>query len=226
MCDLGQDRRARFRPQDRRGHARRRAAHPEVIRAYLGRRPMTAMLLGSRSLTAALWRHRGAAWLDLERGRGRHHRDPGRQRRRQNHDATGHLRHGGADAARYSLCRQAHRGRLPRHRAARHRPCAARARHFPAPVGRGKPRVSARIAPRPRRSAADFDRVYRTFPRLKERRRQQAGTSVGGEQQMLADGARHDAAAEIDAARRAVVRPRTADRARSFSASCGGINQR
>ena len=34
--------------------------------------------------------------------------------------------------------------------------------------------------------AADFERVYSYFPRLKERRHQQAGTLSGGEQQMLA----------------------------------------
>jgi branched-chain amino acid transport system ATP-binding protein len=34
----------------------------------------------------------------------------------------------------------------------------------------------------------DFDHVYRLFPRLKERRSQQAGTLSGGEQQMLAIG--------------------------------------
>jgi len=34
--------------------------------------------------------------------------------------------------------------------------------------------------------AADLDRMYRYFPRLKERYRQQAGTLSGGEQQMLA----------------------------------------
>lgn len=34
----------------------------------------------------------------------------------------------------------------------------------------------------------DFDRVYALFPRLKERRQQQAGTLSGGEQQMLAIG--------------------------------------
>jgi branched-chain amino acid transport system ATP-binding protein len=34
--------------------------------------------------------------------------------------------------------------------------------------------------------AADFERVYAYFPRLRERRRQQAGTLSGGEQQMLA----------------------------------------
>ena len=36
--------------------------------------------------------------------------------------------------------------------------------------------------------AADMERVYGYFPRLKERRRQQAGTLSGGEQQMLAVG--------------------------------------
>jgi len=36
--------------------------------------------------------------------------------------------------------------------------------------------------------AADMDRVFSTFPRLKERRRQMAGTLSGGEQQMLAVG--------------------------------------
>ncbi len=33
---------------------------------------------------------------------------------------------------------------------------------------------------------ADFERIYRYFPRLRERLRQQAGTLSGGEQQMLA----------------------------------------
>jgi branched-chain amino acid transport system ATP-binding protein len=36
--------------------------------------------------------------------------------------------------------------------------------------------------------AADIERVYTHFPRLKERRQQQAGTLSGGEQQMLAVG--------------------------------------
>ena len=36
--------------------------------------------------------------------------------------------------------------------------------------------------------AADIERVYQHFPRLKERRAQQAGTLSGGEQQMLAVG--------------------------------------
>jgi len=47
-----------------------------------------------------------------------------------------------------------------------------------------------RVGAYPRRDkrdlAADFERMYEYFPRLKERRRQQAGTLSGGEQQMLA----------------------------------------
>jgi len=39
---------------------------------------------------------------------------------------------------------------------------------------------------RDRQVAQDFERVYGYFPRLKERRHQQAGTLSGGEQQMLA----------------------------------------
>ncbi|HET9599706.1 MAG TPA: ABC transporter ATP-binding protein [Anaeromyxobacteraceae bacterium] len=38
------------------------------------------------------------------------------------------------------------------------------------------------------RAAADVERVFELFPRLKERRRQPAGTLSGGEQQMLAIG--------------------------------------
>jgi ABC-type branched-subunit amino acid transport system ATPase component len=38
------------------------------------------------------------------------------------------------------------------------------------------------------RAKADLERVYALFPRLAERRRQQAGTLSGGEQQMLAIG--------------------------------------
>jgi branched-chain amino acid transport system ATP-binding protein len=38
------------------------------------------------------------------------------------------------------------------------------------------------------RAASDLDRVYGLFPRLRERRRQLAGTLSGGEQQMLAIG--------------------------------------
>ena len=46
-------------------------------------------------------------------------------------------------------------------------------------------RVGA-ITRRDRGVAGDFERVYGYFPRIKERRRQQAGTLSGGEQQMLA----------------------------------------
>jgi branched-chain amino acid transport system ATP-binding protein len=50
----------------------------------------------------------------------------------------------------------------------------------------------------------DVERVFALFPRLKERRRQTAGTLSGGEQQMLAMGPRADVEAEAPAAGRAV----------------------
>jgi len=65
------------------------------------------------------------------------------------------------------------------------------------PEGRGTfVRLSAeqnlRLGAYTRRDASgveeDLERVFRYFPRLKERRRQQAGTLSGGEQQMLAVG--------------------------------------
>src|ERR1043166_3774130 len=52
----------------------------------------------------------------------------------------------------------------------------------------GKLQIGAKT-PRGRAAiAADIERVYGYFPRLKERRTQQAGTLSGGEQQMLAVG--------------------------------------
>src|SRR5438270_9610373 len=39
-----------------------------------------------------------------------------------------------------------------------------------------------------KQAAADLGRVYELFPRLRDRKRQQAGTLSGGEQQMLAIG--------------------------------------
>jgi branched-chain amino acid transport system ATP-binding protein len=49
-------------------------------------------------------------------------------------------------------------------------------------------RLGAMTRKESREIAADIERVYVNFPRLKERRAQQAGTLSGGEQQMLAVG--------------------------------------
>jgi len=49
-------------------------------------------------------------------------------------------------------------------------------------------RLGAYTRPRSAELERDFERVYGFFPRLAERRRQQAGTLSGGEQQMLAIG--------------------------------------
>ena len=72
--------------------------------------------------------------------------------------------------------------------------------------------------------AADIERVYGYFPRLKERRGQQAGTLSGGEQQMLAIGRALMLRPKPDAARRALVRPRAADRAGTVRHPAG-LNQ-
>jgi branched-chain amino acid transport system ATP-binding protein len=47
-------------------------------------------------------------------------------------------------------------------------------------------RLGAYVRRDKREVERDFERIYGYFPRLKERRRQQAGTLSGGEQQMLA----------------------------------------
>jgi len=47
-------------------------------------------------------------------------------------------------------------------------------------------RLGAYVRKDKRAVAQDFERIYTYFPRLKERRHQQAGTLSGGEQQMLA----------------------------------------
>ena len=57
---------------------------------------------------------------------------------------------------------------------------------------------------------ADVERVFDLFPRLKERRRQTAGTLSGGEQQMLAMGRALMSTPAAAAARRAVDGPRAA----------------
>ena len=72
------------------------------------------------------------------------------------------------------------------HRAPRHRPRARRPRHLRQPVDRGEPAPGRLCAQGPGAVEEDLERVYGYFPRLKERRHQQAGTLSGGEQQMLA----------------------------------------
>ena len=89
----------------------------------------------------------------------------------------------------------------PLRRRGRHRPARVRARARGPRDGarrprrvrradhRGEPR-DGRVHPQRHATAikADIERVFALFPRLKERRRQTAGTLSGGEQQMLAMG--------------------------------------
>ena len=75
------------------------------------------------------------------------------------------------------------------HRAARHRACAGGPRHVCRALTVEENLQLGAMTRRDRAGiAADIEQVYAHFPRLKERRAQQAGTLSGGEQQMLAVG--------------------------------------
>ncbi len=81
--------------------------------------------------------------------------------------------------------------RASRHPPARARRARARARgphRLREPERPREPRDGRLCAPGPAGIAADYEKVYTLFPRLKERLKQTAGTLSGGEQQMLAIG--------------------------------------
>ena len=59
---------------------------------------------------------------------------------------------------------------------------------FPALTVEENLQMGAFLVKAQKKNAANFERVYELFPRLKERRKQRGGTLSGGEQQMLAIG--------------------------------------
>ena len=59
---------------------------------------------------------------------------------------------------------------------------------FPALTVEENLQMGAFLVKDQKKNAANFERVYELFPRLKERRKQRGGTLSGGEQQMLAIG--------------------------------------
>jgi ABC-type phosphate/phosphonate transport system ATPase subunit len=69
-----------------------------------------------------------------------------------------------------------------------HRAGAGRARRLPAPDRRRKSGDGRFLRNDKAEIAADLEKIYGYFPRLKERASQLAGTLSGGEQQMLAIG--------------------------------------
>ena len=166
--------------------------NPDVIRAYLGERDAAAASLMAALLERArargpLRRHPGPARRQLRGGRGRDHHDPRRQRRGQDDDAAGGVRHG-------EDRRGDHAGR-PAHRRAAPPRDIVRLGVAHVPEGRGTfvqltVEENLRLGAYARRDAGDLaediERVCRYFPVLAERRHQVAGTLSGGEQQMLA----------------------------------------
>ena len=93
-----------------------------------------------------------------------------------------------------------------------------------APDGRGEPADRRVRAPQDAESradiAADLDKVYTYFPRLKARRSQPVRLHLGRRAADDRDRPRADGATEDDPARRAVDGPGAADRRGDFRASC------
>ena len=165
--------------------------HPDVIDAYLGHATLMAHVYSwSRRISApSTGLTQVLHGLTFGSGGGRDHDASRRERRRQDDDLARHLR-SGANHRRNPFCRRTYRRPQDRgYRAAWASPMsrtgAALSRNsrlkktfasalIPAGTGRISPQISRR--------------VYGYFPKLKERRRQQAGTLSGGEQQMLAIG--------------------------------------
>ena len=156
--------------------------------------------------------------LRVARGHDRHGDRP--QRRRQDDAARGDHGPAARRAARIALRRRADAQRSSvEERVARGLvPGAREARAVRVDERRRQPRARRLRAPPRRRGTtrATLDDVYARFPRLADRRAQLAGTLSGGERQMLALGRALMAQAAPADARRAVARPRAADRARDL----------
>ena len=135
--------------------------------------------------------------VSLEVQRGQHRRAARSEWRRQDHHAQGDLQPARLRARRGDqgldrIPRRAHRQAEPfRSWCKRGVVQVMEGRHcFQHLTVRGKPadrRVHAQRQPRCR-SARDLEMVYDYFPRLKQRRKSQAGYTSGGEQQMTAIG--------------------------------------
>ena len=169
------------------------------------------MLLEVKGLEVRYGGIRAVKGIDLEVTRRRAGLPDRRQRRRQEHHAAsaicgllparaGSVRYAGDDIAARAGARAAAQGAGDGARGPRH----LRAAH-----GGGEPR-HGRVRAR-RRGMHATGAQYETFPRLKERRPQTAGTLSGGEQQMLAIARALMATAQAAAARRAIDGPRAAD---------------
>ena len=147
---------------------------PAVIEAYLGRRG-TARSAACCALTdlARLLRRDPRAEGRRARGRrGRDRRPHRRQRRRQDHHAEDDLRPAGPRGRAGPARRHAaHRHAAPRDRRSRHRPRARGPPHLHRAHRAREPRDGRLPALATAAIAADLERVFALFPRLKERAR-------------------------------------------------------
>jgi ABC-type branched-subunit amino acid transport system ATPase component len=167
-----------------RGLPRRRPQAALRETAHEHQRPARS-LRGCASPTAASRPSRASA----SRCRRRARQPDRRQRRRQDDHAEGRHRHPADRRRRHQVPRQVHRrpGRVEP-RQARPGDGAGRPRHLHAHDHHREPADGRARAQGQAEMQADIDKVFATFPRLKERATQLAGTMSGGEQQMLAMG--------------------------------------
>ena len=165
----------------------------------------------SRACNAAYGADRGAARHRLRPGAGPHHRHPGRQRGRQDHTLRAIC--GRCARGEIGCSRRRTTGRHRRHRAPAWPTCPTGAARSSQLTVEENLRLGALYPARPGSHRRRLERMYCYFPRLGERRHQQAGTLSGGEQQMLAISRALMLGPQAAAAGRAVVRPGAADRA-------------
>src|SRR5258705_13692935 len=138
----------------------------------------------------------------------------GRQWRRQDHDAARDLQHGALDRRDRGRGQAAERPHHRRRGPARHRPRPAGSRHLHHHDGGGKPSARRHHAHRQEGNCLRYRAYVRPLPRAKEALHPAGRYAVGRRAADACGRARTDAAAALDAAGRAVIRPGAADRAR------------
>ncbi len=179
-------RRAELRPQDRRGRRRRTSRATRTSSQPIWARPPMPKLLEVSKLCASYGATQVLYDVDFSLEARAHHGDPRRQRRGQDHHAARAVPDG-PHQRQHPVRGAAAGGQGDRD--------VVRLGVAHVPDGRGtftalSVEENLRLGAYARKDragvAADIEKMYQRFPRLKERRHQQAGTLSGGEQQMLA----------------------------------------